>query len=224
MTNKMREEHQRSMKRGKWYWVDKSVIQERARTEGLLTISVYHFLASMADESQACYPSQKYVAKRLGCSRGSVNKAIKRLVRGGMISMEKGRENRPVYHLLPLGMSGSCTGMSDTETPDVQNEDTNNNKGTRNNNNNVVSVQKTSNGRDSDADVEAKRELLARDIADGLGDNDHLGLYLSYAGKYAEGFLRRVLAETRLTPEAKIRKSRAALFKYLVNYYEGKGN
>ena len=210
----------RSMRRGKWYWVDKAVIQEHARREGLLTISVYHFLASMADKSQACYPSQKYIARKIGCSRGSVNKAIKRLAAAGMIGVARSPGRSTVYHLLPLEMSDKWTGVSDTNTRHVQEKDTNNNNVTRNNNNTVVSVPESYD--ETDEEAESKRTLLAHDIAEALGDHEHLADYLSHTERYTEAFLRRVLAETKLTPDRKIRKSRAALFNYLINHYAGK--
>ncbi len=225
MPEKTRGDGLRAMKHGRWYWVDKAVIQERAKKEGILAIAVYHFLASMADGSQACYPSQKFIAKKIGCSRGSVNMAVKRLVRDRLISAWKTPGKRMVYHLLPIDMSDDGTDVSHGRTPDVQNEDTNNNKGTRSNNNNVVRVQKTydtTDGSNKEAEVQSRLELLARDIAESLGDSEHLSMYLSYASRYTESFLRRVLAETKLTPERKIRKSRAALFNYLVHHYAGK--
>lgn len=225
MAEESKRNDSRSMKHGKWYWVDKTVIQERARKDGLLTIAVYHFLASMADENQTCYPSQKYVAKKMGCSRGSVNRAIKRLAEDKLISMWKTSGKRTVYHLLPVGLSINGTGVSGMSTPDVSGDDTNNNKGTRSNNNEVVPVHKTYNATDepdSVTEIQSKQELLARDIAEALGDHDHFSIYLSCAERYTESFLRRVLAETKLTPDRKIRKSRAALFNFLINHYAGK--
>lgn len=215
----------RSMRHGKWYWVDKNVIQERAKVEGLLTIAVYHFLASMADENQTCYPSQEYIAEKMGCSRGSVNKAVKRLVRGGMISVSKLAGKSMVYHLLPLDLYEEGTWVSRGVTGDVRQEDTNNNNEQDINNKTLVSVQETydETGRPSVShEALSKKELLAQDLVEGLGDSDHLAKYLAYAERYTEEFLRRVLAETKLTPESRIRKSRAALFSYLVNYYDGK--
>lgn len=215
----------RSMKHGKWYWVDKAVTQERARKEGLLAIGVYHFLASMTDESQSCYPSQKYIAKKIGCSRGSVNKAIKRLVEDKLISMWKTSGKRTVYQLLPVDVSDNGTEMSDKSTLDVSKADTNNNKETRDNNNNVVRAKKshtTDEGLHKDGNPQTREELLAHDLSEALNDRKHYSIYLSYAKEYPESFLRRVLAETKLTPDSKIRKSRAALFNYLVHHYAGK--
>ena len=58
---------------------------------------------------------------------------------------------------------------------------------------------------------------LANEIADTLNDRDALPLYLQYARKYQEGFLRKLLARVLAIPETKIRRSRGALFTFLVN-------
>ena len=61
-----------------------------------------------------------------------------------------------------------------------------------------------------------KEELLAWDLASALNDMEGIPLYLSYARKYPEQFLRGVLAVALNIPVAKIKKSRGALFNYLV--------
>lgn len=64
-----------------------------------------------------------------------------------------------------------------------------------------------------------KQELLALDLADTLNDRDNLPLYLSYAKRYPEQLLRRVLGEVKEVPLKKIKKSRGALFNHLVQKY-----
>ena len=57
---------------------------------------------------------------------------------------------------------------------------------------------------------------LANEIAETLQDRDALPLYLSYARKYQEGFLRRILLKVMSIEASKIRRNRASLFVYLV--------
>lgn len=61
-----------------------------------------------------------------------------------------------------------------------------------------------------------KEELLAFDLAEALGDEKGIALYLSYAKRYPEALLRQVLGEVKEIPLNKIKKSRGALFNYLV--------
>ncbi len=58
---------------------------------------------------------------------------------------------------------------------------------------------------------------LANEIASTLKDWDALPLYLGYTRKYQESFLRRLLAKVMSIDENKIKRSRGALFTFLVN-------
>jgi hypothetical protein len=60
---------------------------------------------------------------------------------------------------------------------------------------------------------------LALDLAQGLNDAKGLPLYVFYARKYPESFLRMTLGAVKEIPREKIKKSRAALFNYLVQQY-----
>lgn len=81
----------RKLKPGSWYWVDKIIIQKYVPRIGARAFTVYSFLASLADSKQSCFPSQKYIAENIGCSRSTVNKTIKILAKNGLIKkrMEK---------------------------------------------------------------------------------------------------------------------------------------
>ena len=216
-------EKMRSPKDGEWYWASKPIIQEWSAKVGLLAIGVYHLLASMADETQHCFPSQKYIALRLGCSRTSVNKAIKTLRESKLIRVQKQVRGHHEYYLLKVGSSKTKQPMCNHDTPAVQGENTNKNNVTRNNNKNVfVRDQDMNNEAVSNADTLAKEILLAHDLADGLEDKERYPLYLSYAKQYSEPFLRELLSHVKQTPIQKIKKSRGAFFNYLIKKYGNK--
>jgi len=61
---------------------------------------------------------------------------------------------------------------------------------------------------------------LANEIAETLQDRDALPLYLKYTRKYQESFLRRILLKVMSIEASKIRKTRGALFTYLVSQHE----
>lgn len=63
------------------------------------------------------------------------------------------------------------------------------------------------------------QEVLAQELATKLNDAAGIGLYKSYAAKYPEWLLRKVLAEVEALPPERITKGRGALFNYLVQYY-----
>jgi hypothetical protein len=64
---------------------------------------------------------------------------------------------------------------------------------------------------------------LALDLAQSLDDPKGLPLYVFYARKYPESFLRMTLGAVKEIPERKIKRSRSALFNYLVQQYAKKG-
>ena len=65
---------------------------------------------------------------------------------------------------------------------------------------------------------------LANEIAETLKDRDSIALFLTFTRKYKEKFLRDILAKVMSIDEAKIRKSRGALFTFLVNQHGAHGN
>ena len=68
-----------------------------------------------------------------------------------------------------------------------------------------------------------KEEILAGDLAEGLDDKLNFAFYLSVARKYPEEFLRKIFSHVRGIPSSKIKKSKGALFNYLVQKYEKSG-
>jgi hypothetical protein len=60
---------------------------------------------------------------------------------------------------------------------------------------------------------------LAHEIADTLNDPEAFPLYLIYTQKYQEPFLRKILARVMSIPDRKIRRTRGALFTFLVNQH-----
>lgn len=58
---------------------------------------------------------------------------------------------------------------------------------------------------------------LANEIAETLKDWDALPLFLQYTRKYQESFLRKMLTRVMSIEETKIRKTRGALFTFLIN-------
>jgi biotin operon repressor len=204
----------RNMDEGGWYWIPKALIQEYTPKAGAMGIAVYNFLASMADRNQSCFPSQQYIADRLGCSRPTVNKALKRLQDHGLIRKETRNRYHCVYRLLQVRCNAGETQVSTAGNSDEAQGDTNNTKLTRITNNTVVGVSQKK--PTAELRPQTKEELLATDIAQTLASPDRIHLYRSFARRYPESFLREVLSQVKQTPDRQIKKSRAALFAYLV--------
>ena len=66
---------------------------------------------------------------------------------------------------------------------------------------------------------QSKRELLAQTIAQAFNDTEQISLYLNYCKKYPLALVLRAYAEAKSIPPAQIKKSRAAIFFYLIKKY-----
>jgi len=69
-----------------------------------------------------------------------------------------------------------------------------------------------------------KREDLAYVIAESFNDRDQIKLYLTYCKKYPLNTIYRAFSEAKNYPEEKIKKSRAAIFFYLLKTYAHRSN
>lgn len=61
---------------------------------------------------------------------------------------------------------------------------------------------------------------LANEIADQLDDRGSLHLFLNFSRKYREDHLRKILEKVMSIPDRQIKKTRGALFTYLVAQHE----
>lgn len=68
----------------------------------------------------------------------------------------------------------------------------------------------------------SSQDLQALDICQALNDQDNLPLYLSYVRTYPPKIIQRAFRAARDLPANKVKKTRGALFTYLVKLYAGK--
>jgi len=112
----------RDLRNGDWYWIHKAVINDYVQKIGATGVIVYSFLASMTDSNQRCFPSQKYMADKLGYSRATVNKALKRLKDNRLICIEKVSRYHCIYRLLKIRCKADETQVSNRGNSGVKPE------------------------------------------------------------------------------------------------------
>jgi len=210
----------RHIRNGDWFWINKKVLQLFSRSLKSSGLAVYNVLASFANsKSQACFPTQKTIAELIGMSKRTVIRRIRELQELGLLAVEK-RRGRCLYRLLkPQVTKGTQVGDK-KDTREVTGGNTNKNYLTRiNNNNDIKNLSFLSVKTFKDFKPKTREELLALDIARELNDLKSLPIYLSYARKYPEGFLRSLLGEVKEIPVEKIRNGGAALFNFLIKKY-----
>jgi DNA-binding MarR family transcriptional regulator len=218
----MANEHEykiRDLRNGGWYWINRHIINQYGKILRSSGLAVYNVLASYANsKSQTCFPSQKFIAEHLGLSIRTVNRKIRLLKEFKLIKVKKKR-GRCLYSLLRVDMPKGKRLYDKRDTKDRTPGKSNNNKITRINNNNVNEDKKFNFQFFKGFKPKTRKELLALDIARELNDLKSLRLYLSYAKKYPESLLRKVLGEVKEIPMRRIKKGRAALFNYLIKKY-----
>jgi hypothetical protein len=65
------------------------------------------------------------------------------------------------------------------------------------------------------------KNSLAYELAHTLSDIEALPVYLGFTQKYQEEFLRKILLRVMSIPDQKIKRTRGALFTYLVKQHGG---
>ncbi|MBC8359478.1 MAG: helix-turn-helix domain-containing protein [Candidatus Aminicenantes bacterium] len=211
----------RSTKKGNWYWIDKNILHQYGRRLRPSGIAVYNALASFVNsETQTCFPTQKTMAELIGVSRRTIIRKIKFLKELVLIRVEK-KKGRCHYQLLKLKarVTSDSQRCDKRYTSDATQGNINKNYLIKINNKNI-DINKFSNP--EEFKPRTRKQLLAFDIAKELNDLKALRLYLSYVKKYPESLLRKILGEVKEIPLKKIKKSRGALFNYLVKKYAHK--
>ena len=208
----------RDIREGNWYWIDRAVLYLYGRRLKSSGMAVYNALASFTDSSQKCFPTHKGIAQLLGLSRRTVMRKINLIKQLGLIQSGQIGNNH-VYSLLKIksGVTNETKGCDKGDTPPVTSGSTNDKYITRIKNDNIDNkfIPK-SEFTFKKFKPETREQLLAIDLATALDDQDGFPLYLSYARKYPESLLRRVLGDVKEIPINKIKKTRGALFNYLI--------
>jgi len=74
----------------------------------------------------------------------------------------------------------------------------------------------------SDEVVNVEQQRLAQRITQEFEDEDNLGYYEDLCERYPNNLINRAFSEVQKVPQPKIKKSRGALFTYLVKKYASK--
>jgi DNA replication protein DnaD len=106
----------RDLRNGDWYWINKVLLDEYGERLKPIGIAIYNCLAAHANQEGFCFPSHKYIAKKIGASISSVQRGIRELIKLDLV--RKGRQRyHNVYYLLKLDRSyrptSNKTGQSD---------------------------------------------------------------------------------------------------------------
>ena len=195
------------------------------RTSGLLAkLSDKDFrtlicLSTFMDAEGRCYPSQEALAHALGISRTAVTKRVKSLlafrwkesplVSAKKVRGSKGKFDNTVYTILPESSLRIFDNNNHVNTSHVATIHTNQNQ-TNNKIYNTVTERNI-----------IKNDPLAIQLAQDMGDMKNLAYYKSAVRKFPPSLLLRSRGE--VLEENNIKKSRGAMFVYLVKKHANMG-
>lgn len=168
--------------------------------------------------------SMRKLAKFCSLSVNTTNRAVLSLTKKGAIQYRRGyNQSRLSIFEIPQNtgekLSQGKTAVAKIGVPPPSDSDTNiNNLYTGD-----VSDRRDVHKQNRDSDDSAEERLAYR-VAEGLGDMKNLRLYKSYCRRYpAEMILKAYVRAKEPTPD-KIKKSRGALFNFLVQLYARREN
>ena len=166
--------------------------------------------------------SLRKLAERCHLSVNTTNRAVKEFDRRGLIRYRPGQNQfHPTIFEIPTG-AGAELSQSESAVPKngvaIPSD--------KYNITNDLSIgdiydREVVHNQEEDSDC-SEEQKLAHQVADGLSDTKNLGLYQSYCRRYpAEIILTAYVRAKEVSPD-KIKKSRGALFNFLVQKYGGK--
>lgn len=157
-------------------------------------IRIYLVLLSQSDSDDRNHPMRSLgLAKELGVGFKTINRALKRLERLGLISRWPTKNNY-IASRIQIRYPGKEKEQAAGST----------------------AVPRIGQLEVPSPDIQARRDLLIQDIGRILGDFGNLSLYRALCRIYTEPAIRQALSEVRQTPDSQIKKSKTALFLYLL--------
>jgi hypothetical protein len=191
-----------------WIVLPRKLLTEYGKILGAQVIAVYAWLVARADEDYSVTIAYGYL-QDLWLTPYKLRKAVSKLETFGLIKRASKSSNR-TYHLLWIP-GDSWKKFEDAHPPYsivrskfiIKSFD-------RWESENFPSPYPITHMDYHD------QVTLAHEIADTLNDKDAFPLYLSYARRYSEKYLRKMLSKAMSIPDKKIKRTRGALFTFLV--------
>ena len=161
------------------------------------------------------------LVQQCGLAVSTTNRAVLSLTKQGLIQYHRGyNQSRPSIFEIPLPHTGEKVSSKHTARPKIgipnpNDSDSINNISIGDNDRRGVHKQ-------NEESESTNMERLACQVADGLDDRKNLRLYQSYCRRYSADIILKAFARAKEPSPDKIKKSRGALFNFLVQLYGGK--
>jgi len=202
----------------RWFSLPKALLRELRSTLGINGIAVYTLLAAYADQDYYSALSYRKISQKLGCSNAEAVRSLHQLEDLHLIKSEPDNSKTMFYRLLWIPPWGKH-GEKQTKKSEpyrivltINNKYDDEDDGIKS-----ITIHQLMNQH------QTKETQLAYELAEALNDKEAIQMYISYTHRFNEMLLREVLVKVLAIPENKIRKTRGALFNYLIQQHAAKG-
>jgi hypothetical protein len=200
----------------RWFSMPRALFQDFSSALDIHSLAVYGLLAAYADKSFSSKLNYHKVSQKLGCTNAEAVRALHKLEDLHLIKSELDNSKTMNYRLLwvhPWGKLGEK--MAEMPSPfrielSFNNKYDNDIEGFIRR---IIFKQRMN---------QSEETQLAYELAEALNDKEAIQMYISYVHRFPEGLLREMLIKVLSIPENKIRKTRGALFNYLIQQHAAK--
>lgn len=198
-----------------WITLPRSLVKDLGPIIGPLGLAVYSLLAAHADKDYYSKLNYRKISRKLGCTNAEAVRTLHHLEDMQLIKSEPDSTRKMTYRLLWIPPWKNL-GKTERNSPDCYRFALSINKIFDDDIDGLIRIVKTN------MNHKSPQEQLAYELAEAMNDMDALPLYISYAHEFPEEKLREIAVKVRAIPENKIRKTRGALFNFLVQQYAKK--
>jgi len=210
----------------RWFSMPTALFRKSSLILGANGLAIYSLLAAYADENFRSRLEYHKISRKLGCTKLEAIMALHELENLHLINAQPQNSRTKSYQLLwipPWGKTcGKSWGKNEQKSAkktrpyrfeySIKYKIVNDIDGAVNKlsfNNNMNQTDQTQ---------------FAYELAEALNDQEAIQMYIAYVNRFPEPLLREILVKVLSVPDYKIRKTRGALFNYLIQHHAHKTN
>ncbi|MCK9421233.1 MAG: hypothetical protein M0Q38_01405 [Bacteroidales bacterium] len=201
-----------------------TLLRKSSLVLGVNGLAIYSLLAAYANKNFRSRLEYHKISRKLGCTKLEAIMALHKLENLHLIKAEPQNSRTKSYQLLWIPPWGKIWGKDCGKSGErifklpcpyrfdysIKYKIANDIDGTVNKlsfNNNMNQSEETQ---------------LAYELAEALNDQEAIQMYIAYTNRFPEALLREILVKVLSVPDYKIRKTRGALFNYLIQQHARK--
>ena len=200
----------------RWCSLPKALFRNFSSTLGVNGLAIYSLLAAYADNQFRSKLNYHKISQKIGCTNAEAVRTLHMLEELHLLKSEPVNSETKSYRLLwipPWGKTGEK--MLEKSNPyrieySINNKYDDDIDGLISQ---IIFKQKMN---------QFEETQFAYELAEALNDKEAIQMYISYVHRFSEALLREMLVKVLSVPENKIRKTRGALFNYLIQQHAAK--